>query len=121
MVEVCNIYSLPQISISVNRIIFMHHILRGCRGAIIGARFLLTRAMCMQDWLEEIAFVCFVSLDGEDDERERARAGRSRDAGAGGLEGCEKGSGKVVSSVMTEMSLTKKKIRRETLRCEVVT
>ena len=108
---------MPHISLSVNRIIFMHYILRGA-GAIISTCSLLTRAMCMQDWLEQIAFVCFVSLDEEDDER--ARRGRSREAGAGGLEGCEKGSGKVVSSVMTEMSLTKKKIQRETLRCEVM-
>ena len=62
------IYPLPHISLSVNRIIFMHYILRGA-GAIISTCSLLTRAMCMQDWLEQIAFVCFVSLDEEDDER----------------------------------------------------
>ena len=53
--------------------------------AIICTSFLLTRTICMQDWLEQIAFVCFVSLYEEDDERELAQTGeRGED-----LEGCE--------------------------------
>ena len=53
-------------------------------------------AICMQDWLEQIAFVCFVSLDEEDDERtcpERAEQ-RGWGVGLGALKDVKRGAGK---------------------------
>ena len=93
MILLCNIYPLPHISLSVNRIIFMHYILRGA-GAIISTCSLLTRAMCMQDWLEQIAFVCFVSLDEEDDERTCPERAEQRGWDWGALKDVKRGAGK---------------------------